>query len=91
MSKRHRDTRPARDHKEVRQLQHRRFRHRAGQVLREADVEAVVLADPRVDHPDRTPPSGPTRRRHWKVKDWKRRNLRRAQRNAAMAALLQEP
>jgi hypothetical protein len=89
MSKRHRDDKPLRNPKEVRRLQQRAARHRVDQTLHEAgDVDAVLLVDPRREKPTaRTVVSGKVR--HWKQKSWKRRSAVNAQRNAALAALLQ--
>jgi hypothetical protein len=75
--------------KEVRRLEQRALRHRVDQALHEADdLEAVVLDVPRVERPGmKAAVTG--RVRHWKLKSWKRRTAQQAQRNAALAALLQ--
>lgn len=88
MSKRHRDDKPLRNPKEVRKLQQRAVRHRTDQTLHAADdVDAVVFDEVRSE---RRPMRGTVggRVRHWKLKSWKRRTARNAERNAALSALL---
>ena len=87
MSRRHRESHPTRDPKVDRRADHRRTRHSVSQALHEAaDLEAVVLQEPKPPERPRQPPA-PRGLRHWKQKAWKRRSVRRAQRNAAWVDL----
>lgn len=88
MSKRHRDHKALRNPKQVRTLERRAQRHRVDQTLHETgDVDAIVLDEIRTER--RTVrPAVKARVRHWKLKSWKRRTARQAERNAALAAII---
>lgn len=88
MSKRHTETKPLRPPKPIRKKQMRQVRHSVAQDLHSlADAEGAVLAEPVVEHFTQPPTPRSRRRRHWKMKDWKRRTNERRARNAEMERL----
>ena len=68
--------------KTIRVKEHRKVRHQLHQELHTVeDPEAAVFSRPKFDHPPRTAPKK-KKKRHWKVKAWKRRTTDRRERNA---------
>lgn len=89
MSKRHQEAKPLRPSKPIRQKANRSLRHSVAQDLHTvADPEGVVLGEPVVEHVTSPPPPKSKRRRHWKMKDWKRRTNLRRERNAELDRLV---
>ncbi len=77
--------------KVLRAKEHRRIRHRASQEMHAVDdPEAVVFTRPKFDHPPRVAKKSSKRKKHWKLKAWKRRNVERRRRNLERQRLLQE-
>lgn len=68
--------------KEIRKKAHRKVRHQLHQELHTVDdPDDAVFSRPKFDHPPRSVPKK-KRKRHWKLKAWKRRTAERKQRNA---------
>jgi hypothetical protein len=77
--------------KELRAKEHRKVRHRAHQELHlVSDPEGEVFTRPKFDHPPRVAPKSHKRKRHWKLKAWKRRNVERRRRNLERERLFEE-
>lgn len=77
--------------KNLRAKEHRKVRHRTTQELHMVDdPEAEVFTRPRFDHPPRVKPAARKRKRHWKLKSWKRRTVERRRRNLERQRLLKE-
>lgn len=89
MSRRHHDLLPARSARQLAKLEKRRARHKANLALHTAiDPEDLVVEDPKPERIARdTLPSSGKRLRHWKVKEWKRRNAERRRRNEMIEEL----
>lgn len=68
--------------KSIRSKEHRKVRHQLHQELHDVDdPEGAVFSVPKFDHPPRSAPKT-KKKRHWKVKAWKRRTAERRERNA---------
>lgn len=88
MSRRHQDLKPRRADRATRKAKMRRDRRTANQDLHVAgDVEDLVVTEPVFDRAPHQPPRR-RRRRHWKLKAWKRRNNARRARNAELDRLV---
>ncbi len=68
--------------KSIRVKEHRKVRHQLHEELHSVeDPEDAVFSVPKFDHPPRTAPKK-KKKKHWKVKAWKRRTAARKEREA---------
>ncbi|HLT15932.1 MAG TPA: hypothetical protein VK007_04450 [Acidimicrobiales bacterium] len=89
MSRRHHALQPPRSARQLAKLEKRRARHKANLALQLVDdPEDLVVVDPKPERIPRDEPKPKRRRlRHWKVKEWKRRNNERRRRNEIIEEL----
>ncbi|MFW2383815.1 MAG: hypothetical protein ACN4GZ_18835 [Acidimicrobiales bacterium] len=76
--------------KTIRAKEHRKVRHQLHTELHTVDdPEDAVFSRPKFDHPPRTAPKK-KKKRHWKVKSWKRRTAARKEREAERQRIIEK-